>query len=392
MVHVAEAHPALGGDIVECEMTCERSELETDHYGAARGVLFLLGCHKSGTSLLRALFDSHSCMFVVPVESHFFSLIGWGTSYPLGRVSARRTSIGERRQALVDWVKLCNSVAVSNGPTFGDSDTSGLWNLKVLKEKLDMASENARVNGALVLRALFEDAVEGMRLAVGDKRPVKEIAWIVEKSVEHHEVAAHIAHVLPHARFIHIVRNPYANMAALTRKGKSVPFLGSSAEAVASSLNWAIRNEEALGATRYRIVRYEDLVGNARSLMDGLCKWLDIGFEECLVEPTSAGRRWGGNSTSGKTLSGVSTSRVMAWQENVAGIEVELINAVVGALMTDFGYTQTRSRRSTWWPMRREGVSRYLANRAFLLYARRKAAGLGPVSVEKLDVTGSPLG
>ena len=34
--------------------------------------IFILGCTKSGTTLLRNLFDGHPDLFIIPFETHFF--------------------------------------------------------------------------------------------------------------------------------------------------------------------------------------------------------------------------------------------------------------------------------------------------------------------------------
>ena len=39
-----------------------------------KNYVFILGQHKSGSSLLRSLLDGHPDLFVIPVETHYFSL------------------------------------------------------------------------------------------------------------------------------------------------------------------------------------------------------------------------------------------------------------------------------------------------------------------------------
>ncbi|MGA1778589.1 MAG: sulfotransferase [Schleiferiaceae bacterium] len=43
--------------------------------------IFILGSHKSGTSLLRSLLDGHPDLFVIPFETHFMALLGRWITY-----------------------------------------------------------------------------------------------------------------------------------------------------------------------------------------------------------------------------------------------------------------------------------------------------------------------
>ena len=46
--------------------------------------IFLLGSHKSGTSLLRSLLDGHPDLDVLPREAHFFPTHGYASGYSVG--------------------------------------------------------------------------------------------------------------------------------------------------------------------------------------------------------------------------------------------------------------------------------------------------------------------
>jgi hypothetical protein len=40
--------------------------------------IFILGAHKSGSSLLRSLLDGHPQLFAIPLETHLFQTAGFG--------------------------------------------------------------------------------------------------------------------------------------------------------------------------------------------------------------------------------------------------------------------------------------------------------------------------
>ena len=47
--------------------------------------VFILGSHKSGTSLLRSLLDSHPELYVIPFETHFMASLGRWVQYSYRR-------------------------------------------------------------------------------------------------------------------------------------------------------------------------------------------------------------------------------------------------------------------------------------------------------------------
>ena len=47
--------------------------------------VFILGSHKSGTSLLRSLLDSHPKLYIIPFETHFIASLGRWVQYSYRR-------------------------------------------------------------------------------------------------------------------------------------------------------------------------------------------------------------------------------------------------------------------------------------------------------------------
>ena len=88
--------------------------------------IFLLGCHKSGTSLLRSLLDGHPDLFVIPIETHFFQATGHWTDYRMRRSWPKRM---EREALITSHAKVAQSDLLTvrcTGAVFaGPSDVRG---------------------------------------------------------------------------------------------------------------------------------------------------------------------------------------------------------------------------------------------------------------------------
>ena len=67
--------------------------------------IFILGCTKSGTTLMRNLFDGHPDLFVIPFESHFFQNTGRGIEYSYRRTRPTSRTIEDKKEGLISWIE-----------------------------------------------------------------------------------------------------------------------------------------------------------------------------------------------------------------------------------------------------------------------------------------------
>jgi hypothetical protein len=190
---------------------------------------------------------------------------------------------------------------------------------------------------------------------------------LVEKSVEHAEFAYVLARYFPGARFIHIVRNPYATLVAVRRmlqkKSARFPYLWPMAASLHNSYHHLFTNR--LAVPNYLCIRFEDLVCDTEAVMRRIAAFLGIGYHASLLQPTSMGRLWGGNSTSDQAFDGISQRPLDKWQEQISDYEVALANHVAAPVFEAFGYRWREARH----PLRRVRCERpktYVANRIAL--------------------------
>ena len=302
--------------------------------------VFLLGSHKSGTSLLRALLDGHPELTVLPRETHFFPNSGHAVMYGLKRQPPTDDADVIRRRFADHVAARARGAAAKPGDAFSDApDFAGYDAERFEREFAYQSSEPTRRQFERYAHALH---------AAATGEPLSEGARIVEKSVENAEFADLLAAMFPAARFVHIVRNPYATLVAIRRSrvraGGRFPELASIVDAIASSFVFLDRNVRRLGEA-HLVIRYEDLLAQPEASMRRVAEHLRIAFTPTLLQPTSKGAAWAGNSTSGDGFAGISAAPLSGWQSDLLPFEVQVVAARLDWVLDRFGYERVPPTR-----------------------------------------------
>jgi protein-tyrosine sulfotransferase len=327
--------------------------------------IFLLGAHKSGTSLLRSLLDGHPDLFVLPFETHFLQLANYWVDYRLRRALPPPRSIADTKQAYMQLVESYNTLA---NPT-ADATLTGQFDLDRFRRELDLPAVDVVELFAVYVRAVYASLT---------RQPFPAGRRVVEKSTENAELALDLKQLFPTAKFIHIMRNPYANVVAIrwhhSRTGKRVnfknrfPVLITNLPALKNSYYHLYRNRRLLDAADYLVIRYEDLITAAEDTMRAVARFLSIPFTDGLLQPTSLGQLWQGNSSRGISYSGISAKNLDLWRGEISHLEMHYVNCYFKFVLDDYGYDVLTPRRPVLWPVRREGPLAYIANRLLPFY------------------------
>lgn len=319
-----------------------------------RAPIFLLGSHKSGSSLLRSLLDGHSQLFAFPSETHFFQRAGYWIDYRL-RLSAPKEM---DRDSLI--ASLSDLVAFQNvhQDKYADSIVAGRFNIAAFRTSMEKTAFDTPVGALEAYFCALHVALMGGNLS-SDIR-------IVEKSVENAEYAVLLRHIFPDCVFLHIVRNPYASLVAIrkARARRGFPFLGDAVCSLRNSYYNLYRNQQILH--RYLQISYEDLVTCTERTMRKVSTFLGIEFSRSLLTPTLLGAPWRGNSTSNQGFTGVSSVPLNRWRDAIHPLEIELINRTLAHVLDCFGYDRIPSSRRYLLPAMGEGPITYSRNRSFL--------------------------
>jgi hypothetical protein len=318
--------------------------------------IFILGAHKSGTSLLRALFDNHPDVFTVPVEAHFFENMAWWVDYAYRRtLPARITRNGFIERAMA-WMRAYNTSADPEA----DSIAKDIFDETEFRTALGRLLPAAPPDQEPV--AYFEAFTGAIYRAIW-REPLDPARRIVEKSVENAEYAHDLYTLFPEARFIHIIRNPYANLVSIRKYkgGKRYPWIGPAIRSLYNANYFLYRNRRLL--PHYYQIKYEDLVRAPEPLIRTLCSAVELDFRGSMLRPTFLGKPWGGNSTDGQPFEGISSERLHAWLQEIIPLEVGLVNKFLPHVLVDFEYERLEPSGSVYRRARDEPLKHFIANR-----------------------------
>lgn len=321
--------------------------------------VFLLGCHKSGTSLLRSLFDGSDQFFTVPIESHFISMMNWWIDYPFRQQYPKVLDKQSFKSNILKWINYSNK---ANDP-LSDSVTLGLFEEKAAEDFLDKALINVDLKNEKDLINLY---FETLYISLNGSNNGFLNKIIIEKSVENFEHAIDLARVFPTSKFIHIIRNPYSNIVSL-RKYKTLngvyPEMIKVLNSISQSYYHLIKNKRNI--ENYLIIRYEDLVTDTTKEINKICEFLNIKFDENLMQPTFRGEKWKGNSTSSVEFDGIGNT-LNKWEKEISPFEIYLVNKFLRHTLSLYDYKHINTPRSPFLRNKGESVKNYIKNRVLL--------------------------
>lgn len=265
-------------------------------------ILFIVGMPRSGTKLLRDLLNRHPDVAIFPNESHFFP-----------RMPALIEKHGDPRRREC-FAKL---YAELEGTRF-------MRRIRAAGIAIDRDDWFARVRGGGardVLEALFEcyAAMTGRRI-VGDKTP----EYLTEVPV--------LSGFFPHAKFVHIVRDPRDYVVSMRKAwGKSLP---RAAQRWKTSIR-RLREDVLRSDVAFTELRYEDLVASPREVLGGLCAFIGVAFDEAMLSLDRPSENLG--DTRGVTS--IVASNFGKWRRELRDDEVRRVERIAGALMAELGYS-----------------------------------------------------
>lgn len=333
--------------------------------------IFVVGNLKSGTSLIQSLLDDHPDLFVLPVELQFFKfprlfslppgnmpsppVPDW--QVPIPRDSEDLENLKEEILGSGEVRSLLASGKVGRNIHLTDVQFDR-QRFRELFEKTSVAN----------LRQLYLAAVNACLVAAGLVRGLETDRRFVEKSPHMEEYAVLLKSWFPQAKFVHVLRNPYANLFSL-QSGlyRKRHFREKFLRPMAKSFYFLERNLRFLDD--YYVVRYEDIVLEPEATLRGLVNELGLSYQPSLESPTILGEPWGGNPQSvDDTFEGIDSRPVDAFQEEIAPLLVALINRFFGPFMEKHDYEKIEvGSIRPWLPMRWELPWHYISNRLLWL-------------------------
>ncbi len=314
--------------------------------------LFICGHPKAGTSLLRAIFDSHPQLVVYPEETVFFRRF-----LPKAEGLDLKSQLELADQLLIHIFRWNAADPVPDQDDFPGRDYSKLSFDEVQCAFHDLIGEEIHNPGEILSAAVLAFGKVSGQASENTRR------W-VEKSPYNEYFSKEIFSWWPEARCIHIVRDPRDNFASYRRKHPAW-----APEFFAA--NWArsgkagLDNQRRFGTERYLILRYEDLARSSSENIRKITQFLQIDWDPALTSPTRAGEQWNGNSMFANQFREISSAPVDRWRGQLEPVEAAVIEMGTSPFFKEFGYqseVQMNGKTRNWiqgrtrlitWPIRR---------------------------------------
>ena len=270
---------------------------------------FIVGCGRSGTTLLRAMLDSHPAV-AIPVESLFLVDYLRGRAVPPAELRRRIRMEPE----LAEW-----------GRRFTDRELAGCHGPKAVCDRI---------------HALYAASAGATRWGQKTPRFVR------------------FGHLLkrhyPEARFLHVVRDPRAVAASLIRS-----------EAHWSNAYFAARRwRKDVSAGRALADAYPDdvlpcsyeaLVREPETTLRAVCAFLELAFDDAMLGYAERATRVYGRyrrRIHARLASPPDPRRIDAWRGELSLSQRAAVEAVAGPLMEPCGYTRETAARPVSRPRR----------------------------------------
>jgi hypothetical protein len=288
--------------------------------------VFLCGHPKSGTTLLRSLLDSHPQLVVYPDETFFLR----GFLQEADHLKLKqKVSLALRYLLRFFEVHDNHPAALMNLPEDERSYAAYVEMCKAF-DALISTEDGLRHQGDFLSAAI---------LAFGQVYGAltEDAKYLVEKSTYNELFADQIFTWWPHAKCIHITREPRDIFASYRRKHKSL-VSETFAYRWRNSTEMGLQNQKRYGVDRYLILRYEDLVQEPEAQIETLTQFLGILDDPVLRVPSRNGVPWEGNSMFADKFSRISTKPLGRWEAELSPRDVQIIEKVAGNQMRGSGY------------------------------------------------------
>ena len=285
-------------------MTLFQESLQPGLADTAWRMPFIVGCGRSGTTLLAVMLDSHPSI-AIPGESGF-----------LLRISSQAPPAdGDVVGAFVHSVRGLRRFRA--------------WGLTEEEVRRGLGDLGPTTMSAALLGTYRLYAAKVGKSIPGDKTP------------EHVQLIPQLAAIFPNAVFIHVIRDG-RNVALATLDApwgpKSVP---ESARYWRRRVNVGRRRGSALGSGRYMEVHYEDLLADPEAELRRVCKFLGVTYDSAMLDYKSASKRQATMTYERhafRSLMLAPTKGLRDWPTQLAPADVKAFDVLAGGTLREFGY------------------------------------------------------
>lgn len=283
----------------------------------------IVGCPRSGTSLLAVMLDSHPEL-AVPPETAF-----------LKYVPALRGDAASMARRFIDLVT-ADRTPLSNWSDFGLGHDA-------FEARIRSLAPFTPAEAARAFYAMYAES-QGKRRA-GEKTP------------DNIFVMRELAELLPEVHYLHVIRDPRDTVLSW-RKTWFAPSQDWGALGAAWQQHVAVGRKQGAGVAHYLELRYEDLVLSPASELARVCAFLGLAYSPRMCEFEAQGaariaRLKGRTHVNGRVVTREDRTRIHAnlarpplrdrigaWKREMSAVERAAVERAANPLLAALGYAQ----------------------------------------------------
>ena len=273
---------------------------------------FIIGSQRSGTTLLRLMLNAHS-QIAIPEEGGF-----WMPLLRDYRKVKAKTIKKAKLRRYIDYIE--------SNPQFS------LWNLEA-----NLLFEALRIEEKLTLRELMSLTYAEFSRAHG-----KQI-W-GDKTPSFFRMVPVLKKVFPDAKFIHLIRDGRDIYLSLKRIDKGKRNISVQALEWVYKVRKARRDLSILKPSQILELKYEDLVSSSAQILKKTCDFLQIRYEDEMLEYWKNSDKFIGAHHSNLIFQPVSSKSVSKWKLQMTNRQLNRYEAIAGPLLMSYGYELTNQR------------------------------------------------
>lgn len=304
---------------------------------------FIIGRPRSGTYLLRSLFDAHPNV-VIPTECPLIVNLypKWG-----------KTQQWNEKKLL----RFYKDILVHKEFHKWDLDQ------EALKENLLSFTGTHS----------FQTLIKVVYLHSHSAFPKKEIALIGDKNPVYSTNTHKVMHAFPDARFIHLTRDYRDNLVSIKKVDFEAPYTPLIAYRWLHSAK-LIHQQKQKNPGSFYTLKYEDLVSNPQHEMEKLCGFLGIPYHEKVFDfykqRDASFKNYPDKelNTYHQSLGNpINKDKIGVWKKTLSDKEVEMLETVIGEYAELNGYQRVYKNKKT--AMRLKALPGILYGKASYLFA-----------------------
>jgi len=275
---------------------------------------FIIARPRSGTTLLRTLLDAHSNI-IIPIESPL--ILHLSGKYKNIRVW--------NKKKLTDFYNDLLNVLDFN-----------TWPVDHEKLRKDILECEGKTSFSSICKVVHYNYISSYKK--------NEIKYLGDKNPRHSNTMPLIFKLFPHAKYIHLVRDYRDHILSMTKTR-----LANISNIVVIAYRWKYSAKKMDKFKKkypgsFFTIRYEDLVNNPSCYLKNICDFLEIPYEETMLDSyrnvEEAYKTYTKERIAfyGKLTEPVTNSRSNLWQTEMKEIDIKIADSIAGKYAGNLGY------------------------------------------------------